>query len=88
MLTGVWFFHCHIEFHADIGMGLLIQVGDKEDMPPVPKNFPKCGNWHYTGDSKDEEDTPVCVNKALTHSPSWTSYLAALFVLVVLVTKR
>ncbi|ESO84603.1 hypothetical protein LOTGIDRAFT_176112 [Lottia gigantea] len=40
---GMWFFHCHIEFHVEIGMGLLIQVGSKDDMPKRPKGFPTCG---------------------------------------------
>ncbi|XP_045202825.2 uncharacterized protein LOC123556290 [Mercenaria mercenaria] len=42
---GFWFFHCHIEFHVGIGMGLLFQVGNITDLPQVPKHFPKCGNW-------------------------------------------
>jgi len=23
---GYWFFHCHITFHAEIGMGLILKV--------------------------------------------------------------
>ncbi|XP_060581831.1 uncharacterized protein LOC132738361 [Ruditapes philippinarum] len=46
---GFWFFHCHIEFHVDIGMGLIIHTGNETDLPQVPKNFPRCGNWKYTG---------------------------------------
>lgn len=26
-------------------MALIIQVGEKSDMKPVPSNFPKCGNY-------------------------------------------
>ncbi|ESO96136.1 hypothetical protein LOTGIDRAFT_231844 [Lottia gigantea] len=53
---GMWFFHCHIEFHVEIGMGLLIQVGSKDDMPKRPKGFPTCGNYQYHGD--EEPATP------------------------------
>ncbi|XP_053398492.1 uncharacterized protein LOC123558060 [Mercenaria mercenaria] len=60
---GFWFFHCHIEFHANIGMGLLVQVGNESDMPKVPKNFPKCGNWQFTGYDEPEEDKQ-CVSGA------------------------
>lgn len=46
---GFWFFHCHIEFHVEIGMGLIIQVGGKDDLPNIPRNFPKCGDWKFSG---------------------------------------
>ncbi|XP_056642031.1 uncharacterized protein LOC130448620 [Diorhabda sublineata] len=42
---GYWFLHCHLEFHAEIGMALVVQVGNKNEMLPVPRNFPKCGNY-------------------------------------------
>lgn len=42
---GYWLFHCHIEFHVDIGMGLVVKVGEDSQMLPVPKNFPKCGDY-------------------------------------------
>ncbi|XP_060065140.1 uncharacterized protein LOC132545474 [Ylistrum balloti] len=45
---GFWFMHCHIEFHANIGMGVVIQVGDFDQMPSPPANFPRCGSWSYT----------------------------------------
>ncbi|KAJ1521928.1 hypothetical protein ONE63_002262 [Megalurothrips usitatus] len=42
---GYWLFHCHIEFHVELGMALVVKVGEHEDMPPVPKGFPQCGDW-------------------------------------------
>lgn len=42
---GYWLFHCHLEFHIEIGMGLIFKVGDHEELPPIPENFPTCGNW-------------------------------------------
>lgn len=38
-------FHCHIEFHVELGMALLFKVGSHSDFPPVPAGFPKCGNY-------------------------------------------
>ncbi|XP_016840817.1 laccase-4-like [Nasonia vitripennis] len=40
---GYWFLHCHFDEHASNGMALVIKVGEHEDLPNVPKNFPKCG---------------------------------------------
>ena len=51
----MWLFHCHIEAHIDIGMGIIIQVGKKSDFPKPPKNFPKCGSWSPP-DEDDEDD--------------------------------
>ncbi|XP_054084101.1 uncharacterized protein LOC105219789 [Zeugodacus cucurbitae] len=42
---GYWLFHCHIEFHAEIGMALIIKVGDNDQMQSAPKNFPTCHDY-------------------------------------------
>lgn len=41
---GFWLFHCHFQYHIVIGMNLVFQIGNLEDLPPVPENFPRCGN--------------------------------------------
>ncbi|XP_018575086.1 laccase-7-like, partial [Anoplophora glabripennis] len=41
---GFWLFHCHFLFHIAIGMNLIIHVGTQSDLPPVPHNFPRCGD--------------------------------------------
>lgn len=41
---GFWLFHCHFLFHIVIGMNLVLQVGTHADLPPVPPNFPTCGD--------------------------------------------
>ncbi|XP_058465687.1 uncharacterized protein LOC131439093 [Malaya genurostris] len=41
---GYWLFHCHFQFHIVIGMNLVIHIGTQADLPPVPPNFPRCGN--------------------------------------------
>ncbi|KAK6625519.1 hypothetical protein RUM43_005818 [Polyplax serrata] len=42
---GYWLFHCHFLFHIVIGMNLVVQVGTHADLPPVPPNFPRCGDF-------------------------------------------
>lgn len=42
---GWWLFHCHIEFHIEVGMALVFKVGDVSQMRPAPKNFPMCSNY-------------------------------------------
>lgn len=32
-------------FCFQIGMSLVIHVGDDEDLPETPENFPKCYDW-------------------------------------------
>ena len=41
---GYWYFHCHFQFHQPIGMNLIIHTGSQADLPPVPPNFPTCGD--------------------------------------------
>lgn len=55
---GYWLFHCHIEFHAEIGMALVVKVGDHDQMQPVPRNFPTCGDY-VPGSRGDVETTQV-----------------------------
>ncbi|CAK9818842.1 LAC10 [Anthophora plagiata] len=45
---GYWMFHCHQLFHLVAGMELTFQVGEPKQMPPTPKNFPRCGNFKPT----------------------------------------
>ncbi|KAF2361462.1 Multicopper oxidase type 1 [Trinorchestia longiramus] len=45
---GYWLFHCHISFHIEVGMGLVIKVGDDSMFAPAPPNFPRCGNFAPT----------------------------------------
>ncbi|XP_050459859.1 uncharacterized protein LOC126855865 isoform X3 [Cataglyphis hispanica] len=63
---GYWLFHCHIEFHAEIGMALIFKVGEDEEMPPVPRNFPKCGDWKQMDDQNEgnSEATTISTSTA------------------------
>lgn len=48
-------FHCHIEFHVEVGMALVFKVGEHDEMPPVPLHFPQCGNY-----MTELSPAPVC----------------------------
>ena len=38
-------FHCHLEFHVELGMAVILKVGSHSEFPPVPNKFPRCGNY-------------------------------------------
>ncbi|XP_049802828.1 uncharacterized protein LOC126237076 [Schistocerca nitens] len=42
---GYWLFHCHIEFHVEVGMAVVFKVGEHSDFPPPPPGFPRCNSW-------------------------------------------
>ncbi|KAJ3627121.1 hypothetical protein MTP99_014525 [Tenebrio molitor] len=53
---GYWLFHCHIEFHVEVGMALVFKIGEDHEMSPIPRNFPRCGNYIPNVNSTDVED--------------------------------
>lgn len=56
---GYWLFHCHIEFHAEIGMSLIFKVGEHDEMPPVPPDFPVCNDWKPVPYGDDLESSMI-----------------------------
>ncbi|XP_035911110.1 laccase-2-like [Anopheles stephensi] len=42
---GFWLMHCHYEWHTAVGMALVLQVGETDDMVKPPADFPKCNNY-------------------------------------------
>ncbi|XP_039275445.1 laccase isoform X2 [Nilaparvata lugens] len=48
---GYWLFHCHLEFHVEVGMAMIFQVGEHTEMPPVPPKFPTCGDYLPSADA-------------------------------------
>ncbi|XP_014291985.1 uncharacterized protein [Halyomorpha halys] len=42
---GFWLLHCHYAFHLEAGMAAVFKVGEDSQLPNVPFNFPKCGNF-------------------------------------------
>lgn len=37
--------HCHLDFHAEIGMAVILKVGEFDQMLPAPRGFPTCQNY-------------------------------------------
>ena len=57
-LLGISFFELllfYFDFHSDIGMGIIIKVGDVSDLPRAPSNWQKCGNYIVQNESQDEK---------------------------------
>ena len=50
-------------------MGLLIKVGQTKDLPALPKNWPKCGNFYLDDESGEatSSSTPMTTNKILIY---------------------
>lgn len=71
---GWWLFHCHIEFHIEVGMALVFKVGDVSQMKSAPKNFPMCSNYMPRMD--DERNRNTASNSML----SLCSVVVAVFV--------
>ncbi|XP_040166098.1 laccase-2-like [Anopheles arabiensis] len=42
---GFWLVHCHFEWHLADGMGLVLQIGEPDEMLKPPANFPRCGSF-------------------------------------------
>ncbi|KAK5648672.1 hypothetical protein RI129_003564 [Pyrocoelia pectoralis] len=42
---GFWLLHCHFLNHLLTGMSMVLQVGNLSDFPPLPKHFPRCGDY-------------------------------------------
>lgn len=43
--ANIMFFHCHYDFHLEIGMAGILQIGDLKDLPKPPENFPQCRRY-------------------------------------------
>ncbi|XP_022095078.1 laccase-25-like [Acanthaster planci] len=48
---GWWLFHCHSEPHLSAGMSMVIHVGTDNDLPPIPRDLPRCGGDWYPKDT-------------------------------------
>ena len=55
---GTFIFHCHIDFHLSIGMGMVLQIGEFEDWNtntgPLAKN-----NQHINKICEEEPPSPI-----------------------------
>ncbi|XP_033107337.1 laccase-25-like [Anneissia japonica] len=42
---GYWFFHCQTNSHIETGQATVLQVGEVDDIPMPPADFPTCSPW-------------------------------------------
>ncbi|XP_044007229.1 L-ascorbate oxidase-like isoform X2 [Aphidius gifuensis] len=61
--------HCHLEHHSMVGMMVIFKIGTHEEMPPVPDNFPRCGDW------KPQAPPEISSKKILTYEKTTTNDL-------------
>lgn len=61
-----WLFHCHFLFHVTIGMNLILHVGTQADLPPVPPNFPTCGDHLYVKLALTIEKLSIALSKSIS----------------------
>lgn len=87
---GMWFMHCHVGLHAEIGMSLTLQVNDAQGhLPSPPPNFPRCGSWGRDSLPRSDVNAVKGGNSCLTHSPgnlsSSSSWMAPVLTFLVAV---
>lgn len=76
---GYWLMHCHIEFHAEVGMAVVIKVGEHDQMMPVPKNFPQCSDYMPEMEDPLSPALPVGRGSSVIHRLSLWSLLLGVF---------
>lgn len=37
---GFWALHCHVDLHSDLGMMMILKVGESDQLPSRPKDWP------------------------------------------------
>lgn len=57
-------------------MGLLFQVGEQSQFPPVPPKFPTCGNWNPV---EAVAEDPKKRNAAETFPASFCMFILMIF---------
>jgi len=49
-------------------MSLIFKVGEHEEMQPVPRNFPRCGDWKPTNGQEESSKTDMISTTEKTES--------------------
>lgn len=87
---GFWLFHCHIDFHVEVGMAIVFKVGDYHQMRPTPKNFPTCYNYEIDMHDHRHEHGHSGTMSAHYSSYSWqrTLILSTLISILLIVPAK
>lgn len=66
---GVWLLHCHLDWHQEFGMMIMMRMGTEKDLAPKPKDWPVCGNYDLTDitppASSQIKLTPILLNQSI-----------------------
>ncbi|KAL3276760.1 hypothetical protein HHI36_012127 [Cryptolaemus montrouzieri] len=76
---GYWIFHCHIEFHAELGMAVVFKVGEHSDMVPIPRGFPKCGNYFHPEEEVKVDELQTPYFNSVGTMPKFENFLGLTF---------
>lgn len=70
---GYWLFHCHIEFHVELGMAVVFKVGQHEEFPSSPPGFPRCNNYMPSEQDLEQANNDVdnAVDNHISSTPYW-----------------
>ncbi len=69
-------------------MSIVVHVGNDEDLPPKPKDFPRCGNWYPHGDADTDTPSPQMPCGAVRRISSMSYVLTVLNSGIVVVVTR
>ena len=42
---GFWLLHCHMSWHSQLGMAVIVKVGTEDTFPTPPQQFPTCRDF-------------------------------------------
>lgn len=45
VIAGYWLLREQSFYQWPSGLGVILQVGEEGDLPPIPTDFPKCGSF-------------------------------------------
>ncbi|KAL5022049.1 hypothetical protein ScPMuIL_001204 [Solemya velum] len=77
---GFWLFHCHLAFHMEMGMGLILQVGEPGDMVSPPQDFPRCGDWR---DHSADKPIPPTDSAVIVEQTQLALLVFSLYILLI-----
>jgi L-ascorbate oxidase len=83
---GMWLFHCHVDWHMEMGMGIVIDVDSETIRSGPPPGYHLCGDVYAvsSGTSSSEDSSVTCEGKK---DPLWSIGQSAeiLFIIIILV---
>ncbi|XP_060591809.1 uncharacterized protein LOC132746615 isoform X2 [Ruditapes philippinarum] len=70
---GLWFIHCHQEYHGQKGLGLLLNDSFSR-VPRPPDGFPECRNFQFKTTEKNKNPVSTTVGTSIDNTRKSKSY--------------